>query len=141
MLVGSLRALTAENLVAASSAWRDAARITAPSLVIFGSHDRLVDPRLAGRAAHAFADARIVVLPRTGHVAHMEHPRAVAAEIGVLLATASAEAPWADAGIPARASRLIVARGGKHETSPVRIKEIFGDEPCRCPRWSSPPMS
>jgi pimeloyl-ACP methyl ester carboxylesterase len=89
-LVGSIRALTAETLrVGRRSAWRDAARITAPSLVIFGGHDRLVDPRLAGRAAHAFAGARIVVLPRTGHVAHMEHPGAVAAEIGVLLATAS----------------------------------------------------
>ena len=40
---------------------------------------------MAGRAAHAFANARIVVLPRTGHVAHMEHPAQVAAEIGVLL--------------------------------------------------------
>jgi pimeloyl-ACP methyl ester carboxylesterase len=89
-LVGSIRALTAETLrVGRRSVWRDAARITAPSLVIFGGHDRLVDPRLAGRAAHAFAGARIVVLPRTGHVAHMEHPGAVAAEIGVLLATAS----------------------------------------------------
>jgi pimeloyl-ACP methyl ester carboxylesterase len=92
-LVGSIRALTAETLrVGRRSAWRDAARITAPSLLIFGRHDRLVDPRLAGRAAHAFRDARIVVLPRTGHVAHMEHPGAVAAEIGVLLATASGRA-------------------------------------------------
>ncbi|HEY6315838.1 MAG TPA: alpha/beta fold hydrolase [Streptosporangiaceae bacterium] len=90
VLVGSIRALTAETLrVGRRSAWRDAARITAPSLVIFGGHDRLVDPRLAGRAARAFSGARIVVLPRTGHVAHMEHPGAVAAEIGVLLATAS----------------------------------------------------
>jgi len=93
-LVGSIRALTAETLkVGRRSAWRDAARITAPSLVIFGSHDRLVDPRLAGRAAHSFSGARIVVLPRTGHVAHMEHPGAVAAEMGVLLAASSGGAP------------------------------------------------
>ena len=65
------------------------ARITAPSLVLYGSHDRLVDPRMAGRAARAFSEARIVVLPRTGHVAHMEHPGVVAAEISVLLAAAS----------------------------------------------------
>ncbi len=68
------------------------ARITAPSLVIYGSHDRLVDPRMAGRAAHQFKNAKIVVLPRTGHVAHMEHPGIVAAEIGTLLATVSQEA-------------------------------------------------
>ncbi len=94
VLVGSLRTLTAETMrVGPWSAWRDAARVTAPSLVIYGSHDRLVDPRMAGRAARAFAHARIVVLPRTGHVAHMEHPALVAAEIGVLLDMARGAAP------------------------------------------------
>jgi pimeloyl-ACP methyl ester carboxylesterase len=70
-LVGSIRTLTAETLrIGRHSAWRDAARI----------------------AARAFSDARIVVLPRTGHVAHMEHPGVVAAEIRVLLAAASQSA-------------------------------------------------
>jgi pimeloyl-ACP methyl ester carboxylesterase len=92
-LVGSLRTLTAETLrVGRGSAWHDAARITVPSLVIYGRHDRLVDPRMAGRAARAFRDARIVVLPRTGHLAHMEQPAVVAAEIGVLLAAACEDA-------------------------------------------------
>ncbi len=92
-LVGSIRTLTAETLRRGRrSAWRDAARITAPSLVVYGSHDRLVGPRMAGRAARAFCDARIVVLPRTGHVAHMEHPEVVSAEIRVLLAAASQRA-------------------------------------------------
>jgi pimeloyl-ACP methyl ester carboxylesterase len=86
-LTGSVRTLTAEFVRKGShSAWRDAARVTAPSLVIYGSRDRLVDARMAGRAAHQFKDAKIVVLPRTGHVAHMEHPGLVAAEIGILLA-------------------------------------------------------
>jgi pimeloyl-ACP methyl ester carboxylesterase len=103
-LVGSVRTLTTEFLrKGPHSAWRDAARVTAPSLVIYGSHDRLVDPRAAGRAAHAFQDARIVVLPRTGHVAHMEHPGQVAAEIAILLAEGAAaerarEFPLAPAG-------------------------------------------
>ena len=100
-LVGSIRALTAETMrVGRRSAWRAAARITAPSLVIFGRHDRLVDPRLAGRAAHAFRDARIVVLPRTGHVAQMEQPAAVADEMAILL------------GIPGRFRRLSQERAG-----------------------------
>ena len=87
VLTGSVRTLTAEFLrKGRHSAWRDAARVTAPSLVIYGSRDRLVDARMAGRAAHQFKDAKIVVLPRTGHVAHMEHPGLVAAEIGILLA-------------------------------------------------------
>jgi pimeloyl-ACP methyl ester carboxylesterase len=99
-LVGSIRALTAEFFrMGRHTAWRDAARVTAPTLVIYGSHDRLVDPRLAGRAAHAFPGARIVVLPRTGHLAHMEHPAQVAAEIDVLLA-----------GMPAPAHRLMVGQ-------------------------------
>jgi pimeloyl-ACP methyl ester carboxylesterase len=87
VLTGSVRTLTAEFLrKGRHSAWRDAARVTAPALVIYGSRDRLVDARMAGRAAHQFRDAKIVVLPRTGHVAHMEHPGLVAAEIGILLA-------------------------------------------------------
>jgi pimeloyl-ACP methyl ester carboxylesterase len=98
-LVGSIRTLTAEFFRA--RAWRDATRITAPTLVIYGSHDRLVHPRLAGRAARAFPGARIVVLPRTGHVAHMEHPAQVAAEIDALLA-----------GIPGPAHRLMVGQDG-----------------------------
>lgn len=96
-LIGSVRTLTAEFFK--HQAWRDAARITAPTLVIYGGEDRLVDPRMAGRAARAFAGARIVVLPRTGHVAHMEHPAQVAAEIGMLLRTERVrEFPLAPAG-------------------------------------------
>jgi hypothetical protein len=49
-----------------------------------------------------------VVLPRTGHVAHMEHPEAVAAEIGVLL------------GIPGGFRRLTEERAGEASTQSVR---------------------
>jgi pimeloyl-ACP methyl ester carboxylesterase len=85
-LVGSIRTLTAQTLRGGGRpAWRDAARITAPTLVIYGTDDPLVPARMAGKAARAFAAARIVVLPSTGHVAHMEHPRQVAGEIAVLL--------------------------------------------------------
>ena len=61
------------------SLWRAAARVTAPSLVLFGQDDRLVHPRLAERAARTFRDARVRVLPRTGHLAQMERPGLVAA--------------------------------------------------------------
>jgi pimeloyl-ACP methyl ester carboxylesterase len=108
-LVGSVRTLTAEFLrKGRRSAWRDAARVTAPALVIYGRRDRLVDARAAGRAAHLFKDARVVVLPRTGHVAHMEHPGAVAAEMGIGL------------GIPDRFRRLSEERAGEGNTHPVR---------------------
>ena len=108
-LIGSVRTLTAEFVrKGRHSAWRDAARVTAPTLVVYGSRDRLVDARMAGRAAHQFADARVVVLPRTGHVAHMEHPDAVADEMAILL------------GIPGRFRRLSEERAGEGNTQPVR---------------------
>jgi pimeloyl-ACP methyl ester carboxylesterase len=101
-LIGTIRTLTADFFrKGRHTGWRDAARVTAPALVIYGSDDRVVDPRMAGRAAHAFANARIVVLPRTGHLAHMEHPEQVAAEIAIMLdATAqrAREFPLAPAG-------------------------------------------
>ena len=89
-LIGTIRTLTADFFRRGRhTAWRDAARITAPTLVIYGSQDRVVDPRQAGRAARVFANSKIVVLPRTGHLAHMEHPAQVAAEITALLDAAA----------------------------------------------------
>jgi pimeloyl-ACP methyl ester carboxylesterase len=89
-LIGTIRTLTADFFrKGRHTAWRDAARITAPTLVIYGSQDRVVDPRQAGRAARAFANSKIVVLPRTGHLAHMEHPAQVAAEITAMLDAAA----------------------------------------------------
>jgi pimeloyl-ACP methyl ester carboxylesterase len=61
------------------SLWRAASQVTAPSLVLFGGRDRLVDPRLAARAASTFRDVRVEVLPQTGHLAQMECPGLVAA--------------------------------------------------------------
>jgi pimeloyl-ACP methyl ester carboxylesterase len=86
VLVRCARSIVAEYLRRGStSLWRDAARVSAPSLIIYGSHDRIVDPRMAGRAARTFPRARVVVLPRTGHVAQMERPAAVAAEFRRML--------------------------------------------------------
>ncbi len=89
-MLGSVRAVVAEYTRAGpGSLWRDAASVTAPTLVIYGSHDRLVDPSLAGRAARAFANCRVVVLPKTGHVAMMERPDLVAAEMREFIASAA----------------------------------------------------
>ncbi|HTA08171.1 MAG TPA: alpha/beta fold hydrolase [Streptosporangiaceae bacterium] len=81
-LLGSARALVAEyTKPGPASLWHDAALVTAPTLLIYGSHDRLVNPAMAGRAARTFRDGRAVVLPRIGHVAMMERPDLVAAEM------------------------------------------------------------
>jgi len=86
-LIGSGRALVGEYIRRGpGSLWRDAALVPAPTLVVHGSHDRLVNPVTAARAARTFRDCRVVVLPRIGHVAMMERPDLVAAEIREFLA-------------------------------------------------------
>lgn len=60
------------------SLWSVAARVQAPTLVVWGDRDRLVAPRLAGRTAAAVRNARLLVLPGVGHVAQIEAPEAVA---------------------------------------------------------------
>jgi pimeloyl-ACP methyl ester carboxylesterase len=78
-LARAARTLVAETLRPRPfSLWGAAGRVRAPSLVLFGSHDRLVNPRLAARAARAFRNVRVVVLPQMGHIAQMERPGAVA---------------------------------------------------------------
>lgn len=65
--------------------WRQAAAVRAPTLLVFGRRDRLVDVRLAPRALRTFAHARLLVLAESGHVAQMETPQAVAEAVLDLL--------------------------------------------------------
>jgi pimeloyl-ACP methyl ester carboxylesterase len=90
VLVRSARGLVAEYARRGPrSLWHDAARVRAPVLVLYGSHDRLVSAARAARAARAFRGARVLVLPRTGHVAMMEHPTWVAREMRTLISSAA----------------------------------------------------
>ncbi|MEV4638394.1 alpha/beta hydrolase [Actinoplanes sp. NPDC049548] len=87
--LGTLRGLASSFLRAylpgANSQWRLAARITAPTLVIGGLKDGLVDPRVPARVAKVIPDSRLLILPGVGHVAQMEVPRLVArAVVGML---------------------------------------------------------
>ncbi|MFD6418279.1 alpha/beta fold hydrolase [Streptomyces sp. NPDC060194] len=66
--------------------WRQAERVLAPTLLVYGSRDRLVSYRMARRAAAAFRDARLLTLPDAGHVAMMEYPEAVGTAFRELLA-------------------------------------------------------
>jgi pimeloyl-ACP methyl ester carboxylesterase len=93
VLIESGRALVAEYVRRGpGSLWGDAAKVTAPTLVIHGSHDRLVHPAAAARAARTFRDCRVVVLPNIGHVAMMERPDLVAAEMREFLMNVAAKA-------------------------------------------------
>ncbi|MGA8113381.1 MAG: alpha/beta hydrolase, partial [Actinocatenispora sp.] len=60
------------------SLWRLAARIQAPTLVVWGRQDRLVPVRLAARLAATVPDSRLLVVEDAGHVAQLESPRTVA---------------------------------------------------------------
>ncbi|MFC9248451.1 alpha/beta fold hydrolase [Streptomyces sp. NPDC057136] len=58
--------------------WRQAERVLAPTLLVYGGRDQLVSYRMARRASAAFRDTRLVTLPEAGHVAMMEYPETVA---------------------------------------------------------------
>lgn len=65
--------------------WRQAERVLAPTLLVYGGRDQLVAYRMARRAAAAFRDSRLLTLPDAGHVAMMEYPETVALAFRELL--------------------------------------------------------
>jgi pimeloyl-ACP methyl ester carboxylesterase len=67
------------------SLWRQAERVLAPTLLVYGGRDQLVRLRMARRAGAAFRDSRLLALPEAGHVAMMEYPKIVAAAFRELL--------------------------------------------------------
>lgn len=76
---GSLKGLIASYLDRGPrSLWHQAATVHTPTLLMWGTQDRLVDVRLAPRALAAFPQSRLLVLPGVGHVAQMERPETVA---------------------------------------------------------------
>jgi pimeloyl-ACP methyl ester carboxylesterase len=81
-LVGSfLRAY----LPGSGSLWRVAGRIEAPTLVIGGALDKLVDVRVGPQVARTVKDGRLLLLEGVGHVAQMEVPELVARAVVALL--------------------------------------------------------
>jgi pimeloyl-ACP methyl ester carboxylesterase len=87
--LSSLRGLVSSFLRAylpgAGSQWRIASQITAPTLVIGGRQDQLVDIRVAPQVARTIPDSRLLILDQVGHVAQMEVPRVVARAAVALL--------------------------------------------------------
>jgi pimeloyl-ACP methyl ester carboxylesterase len=78
-LTHGMRGLITSYLkVGAANAWRAARALTTPTLVVWGSDDRLVDPALAPRLAAVVPDSRLLVLDGVGHVAMLEAPEPTA---------------------------------------------------------------
>jgi pimeloyl-ACP methyl ester carboxylesterase len=74
--------------------WRQAERVLAPTLLVYGGRDKLISFRMARRASGSFRDSRLLTLPDGGHVAMMEYPDAVARAFRELLdETAARTAP------------------------------------------------
>lgn len=65
--------------------WRQAQRVLAPCLLVYGGRDQLVSYRMAHKAAAAYRGSRLLCLPEAGHVAMMEYPEVVAAAFRELL--------------------------------------------------------
>lgn len=83
--------------------WNDLAAVTAPTLVLWGDRDKLVDPALAPRVAAAVPRARLLVLAGVGHVAQIE-----------------------DAVTTARAWLGTVGRRSVHDTTDARVSGLRG---------------
>ncbi|MFJ5676702.1 alpha/beta fold hydrolase [Streptomyces sp. NPDC093097] len=88
----SARALVgAYTLGGQHNLWRQAERVLAPTLLVYGGRDRLVSFRMARRAAAAFRGSRLLTLPEAGHVAMMEYPDVVARAVRELVDSVAAE--------------------------------------------------
>jgi pimeloyl-ACP methyl ester carboxylesterase len=96
-MVSSLRALIRAQLRPYPWSFSSAAHhVRIPTLIVWGTRDRLVDVRLARRTAENFLDARLLVLAGAGHVAQMERPAETArAMMAMWAATPGAPRPTA----------------------------------------------
>lgn len=88
--MNSLRGLVRTYLTAGSrSPWHALSQISAPSLVVWGQLDRLVDVANAPRVATTLQDATLLVLPEVGHTAQLEDPVSTSRAVLALLARAN----------------------------------------------------
>ncbi|MDQ6875650.1 MAG: alpha/beta hydrolase [Actinomycetota bacterium] len=91
--VRTLRALIGSYLAPGPrSLWRAAGRVSAPTLIVWGRQDKLVDVSLAGRLAGTMPDSRLLILDSVGHTAQLESPVQVARAVLALLAETCDEA-------------------------------------------------
>jgi pimeloyl-ACP methyl ester carboxylesterase len=105
--------------------WRQAERVLAPTLLIYGGRDQLVGYRMAQRAARAFRRSRLLTLPEAGHVAMMEYPDLVARAFRELVADAASgqvassepDGSYAASGAPAPNAPASHGGGALTETS------------------------
>jgi pimeloyl-ACP methyl ester carboxylesterase len=101
-LTRGMRGLITSYLrVGRANAWRAARALRPPTLVLWGSRDKLVDPALAPRLAAAVPDSRLLVLDGIGHVAMLEAPEPTArAVLGMVEELEGRSFPGRDDAVP-----------------------------------------
>jgi 3-oxoadipate enol-lactonase len=75
----------ANGVIERPSVYDELSRITAPTLVMVGEEDTVNVPAKAERIAAAIAGAKLVRIPRAGHIVTVEQPQAVTQAIGEFL--------------------------------------------------------
>ncbi|MEW1860709.1 alpha/beta fold hydrolase [Streptomyces sp. NPDC088194] len=111
-MVRSIRGLAdAYTLGGQHAPWRQAERVLAPTLLVYGGRDKLVSMRSARHAARAFRDRRLLLIPGSGHVAMMEYPGLVDRAFRDLLSDVAARRR--DAGGPRQLGGLAGAGVGR----------------------------
>jgi pimeloyl-ACP methyl ester carboxylesterase len=84
--VGALRGALANNLRRGPRGlWGTAAGVSLPTLVVLGTADPFVHPRIAARTARTIRGSRVLVLSGIGHLAHLEAAQTVADGFRALL--------------------------------------------------------
>ncbi len=90
-LTRSLRGLMTSYLrLGRANAWRMARSVRAPTLVVWGDRDKLVDPGLAERLVGVLPHARLQMQQGVGHLAMLEAPEATARAVLALAEDAAA---------------------------------------------------
>jgi pimeloyl-ACP methyl ester carboxylesterase len=88
-MLRSMRGLAWDQFVRSGKVWAAIGTVQAPTLVVWGSRDRLVAPDLAPYVAAAIGDSRQLVLDGLGHVAMMEDPVTCARAVLALIEDAA----------------------------------------------------
>ena len=141
--VATLRGLMAGYLRRGSLSFATtAAQVLAPTLVVWGTRDKLVDVRLSRRATAAYRRAELLVLAGCGHVAQIEEPLGTALGIAELWegrydAGTPGDAATSDGGTSGGAATARGSATGDGSTSVTRVDEVNADDmqgaPCRRP--------
>jgi pimeloyl-ACP methyl ester carboxylesterase len=85
-LAGSLRGLVRSYFEPGPrNLWRQLGTVEAPTLVVWGDHDRLVPHALGPAAVRRLRYGRLLAVPDAGHIAQIERPELVAGAVVRLL--------------------------------------------------------